>query len=53
VLAEPFLRAGLSVPVKAGALGVLLGIGGLVFAGLIIATDVLNVAQLKRMVKRG
>jgi putative peptidoglycan lipid II flippase len=53
VLAEPYLQTGLAAPVKAAALGLLLGGGGLVFAGLIFATDVLNFGQLKRMLKRG
>jgi putative peptidoglycan lipid II flippase len=52
-LAEPYMQAGLATPVKAAALAALLGLGGLVFASLIFATDVLSVAQLKRMAKRG
>jgi putative peptidoglycan lipid II flippase len=52
LLAQPFMAAGQPGAIKAAALGCLLGVGGLVFAGLIIATDVLSVAQLKRMVQR-
>jgi putative peptidoglycan lipid II flippase len=53
VLAQPFMAAGQSMAIKAAALVGLLGVGGLVFGGLIIATDVLSVAQLKRIVRRG
>ena len=53
VLAAPFMAPGYATPIKAAALGCLLGAGALVFAVLIFATDVLRPGQLKRMAKRG
>jgi putative peptidoglycan lipid II flippase len=53
VFAGPYLAKEIATPLRIAALSVLLGLGGLVFAALVFATDVLNLAQLKRMVKRG
>lgn len=49
----PYLSSASSIGVKVSALGVVVGCGMLVFAGIVVATGVLSLSQIKRFARKG